>query len=180
MEQVSEKVLKQREYSKAYRERNLEKERERYRKVAEKIRNSDREAYNAYMREWNAKNKDRINALRRDRRKNDPNYAERVRSQERESYARDPERQRNVRLKSVYGISLDLYKQMYDSQNGCCAICGVEKPPKGASGLSVDHCHKTGKVRKLLCTPCNTALGKFKDNVDNIRKAIDYILEFQN
>lgn len=179
MEQVSERVLKQREYSKAYRERNKEKERERHRKVAEKKRSSDREAYNAYMREWNAKNKDRINAEKRDRLKDDPEYAEKIRERGRVKYAKAPDKHKDRRLKSIYGLSLDLYKQMYDAQEGRCAICGELKPSFGRGGLSVDHCHETGNVRKLLCTACNTALGKLKDNVDNMRRAIDYIIEFQ-
>lgn len=178
MEQVSEKVLKRREISKAFRERNIESERTRNRKYAEDRRNSNREAYNANMREWRKKNKDRINAENRNRLKNDAEYAEKVREKERKRYADNPEKHKDIRLKSIYGISLKEYKAMYDSQNGECAICGTYKLSYGKGGLSVDHCHKTGKVRKLLCTPCNAALGKFKDNVQNMEKAIKYLLEF--
>lgn len=177
MEQVPEKVLRRRDISKAYRERNKEKERERSRKVAEARRNSNREAYNAYMREWTAKNKDRVNAARRDRLKTDTEYAKNVREKERKRYADNPEKHKDIRLKSIYGISLKEYKDMYDSQDGKCAICGTHKPSYGKGGLSVDHCHKTGKVRKLLCTPCNAALGKFKDNVQNLENAVKYLLE---
>jgi hypothetical protein len=44
--------------------------------------------------------------------------------------------------------------------------------------LAVDHCHDTGKVRRLLCHNCNRALGLFKDNSDILRKAADYVEEY--
>ena len=62
---------------------------------------------------------------------------------------------------------------MLGAQNGRCAICG--RPETEAGGLAVDHCHATGKVRGLLCTLCNTALGKFRDRTDILRAAIRYL-----
>lgn len=169
-----------RKYSKAYRERNREKERERQRKSKEKSRFTDREAYNAYAREWRNKNKDRVNAARRERIKSDAEYAEMVRARERAHYAKNAHKHRNVRLRSVYGISIEKYMEMYGSQNGKCALCSVSKPPHGKDGLYVDHCHNTGNVRKLLCASCNSALGHMKDDVEIMRKAIDYITQFNS
>lgn len=55
---------------------------------------------------------------------------------------------------------------------GVCHICGgVDKD----RNLAIDHCHQTGKMRGLLCMGCNTALGRFKDNPDLLRKAAEYI-----
>ena len=59
---------------------------------------------------------------------------------------------------------------IYSSHNGACDICG-SRPGK----LHLDHCHTTGKYRGLLCKPCNLALGHFRDNVDALRRAIDYL-----
>lgn len=56
-------------------------------------------------------------------------------------------------------------------QNGKCAICGIIPLRR----LSVDHCHKTGKIRGLLCHYCNTALGMFKDDTEIIEKALVYL-----
>ena len=56
-----------------------------------------------------------------------------------------------------------------------CQICGQ----KDRRELCVDHCHTTGAVRGLLCDNCNKALGLFKDNVDVLNKAIDYLKENQ-
>lgn len=56
-----------------------------------------------------------------------------------------------------------------------CDICG--KPNKNSKQVCIDHCHDTGKVRGTLCDDCNTALGKFKDNVELLQKAIQYLKE---
>lgn len=163
------------EYGRKYRERNLTAERERQRSAASKKRYESREAYNAYMRDWREQNKDRINAEIRERLLTDKEYAEKVRAQERARYAANPEAHRSERLKSVYGITLDDYMVMYESQKGRCAICNEEKPSKGKKGLVVDHCHTHGHIRMLLCFECNTGLGRFKDDVQLLAKAIDYL-----
>ena len=59
-----------------------------------------------------------------------------------------------------YGITLEQYEAMLAAQNGCCAICRTS--PTEKRQLHVDHCHATGRVRALLCSPCNTQLGSFE------------------
>lgn len=75
---------------------------------------------------------------------------------------REKQRQwgRRARLKKTYGLTPCEVEQMSKDQGGCCAMCGRGfgdrlKPV-------VDHCHSSGKVRSLLCSPCNTALGHFE------------------
>lgn len=88
-------------------------------------------------------------------------------------------------LMKQFGISLDEYIKMYDVQNGKCFICNKDGTihndgDKGRlTTLVVDHCHKTGKIRKLLCPYCNRALGGFKEDINLLRKAIDYLMSFQ-
>lgn len=84
-------------------------------------------------------------------------------------------KQRN-NLKRHYGLSLEDYQQMLASQGGGCAICASphSKRPK-MPRLVVDHDHKTGKVRGLLCSPCNVALGMLGDNLDLLTKAREYL-----
>jgi formate dehydrogenase maturation protein FdhE len=65
------------------------------------------------------------------------------------------------------------YDNMLTAQNGVCAICG--NPPKSGKKLVVDHNHKTGEVRGLLCTPCNTGIGLLKDNQAILKNASNYI-----
>ena len=86
----------------------------------------------------------------------------------------NPKRTKNNDLKRNYGITLQEHQEMYEEQNGCCAICGNEGNGKWKK-LCVDHCHKTGKVRKLLCHHCNTALGLVGDNVSTLQKMIEYL-----
>jgi len=88
--------------------------------------------------------------------------------------------QRTSNLRKNFGLSLDEYEQMLIKQNNLCAIC--EKPEtfihhqtKELARLAVDHCHTTGKVRKLLCKSCNTALGLFKDDIAVIGNAVQYL-----
>lgn len=78
------------------------------------------------------------------------------------------------RLKRLYNLELVDYNKMLIAQNNCCAICKIPKD-KLRYKLSVDHCHKTGKVRGLLCSSCNTALGLFKDNIISLETAIVYL-----
>lgn len=80
---------------------------------------------------------------------------------------------RRRRLKKAYGINEEIYQMMLKTQNNSCKICGhvIEK----GKVLYVDHCHTTGKVRGLLCPHCNSGLGMFKDNIENLKAAIQYL-----
>lgn len=60
-------------------------------------------------------------------------------------------------------------------QNGCCAICGEADDQRPVKRLVVDHNHRTDGIRALLCTTCNLGLGAFKDDIDRITKAIEYL-----
>lgn len=64
-------------------------------------------------------------------------------------------------LKSRYNITLKQYNQMFENQKGCCAICGIHQSKLDKS-LGVDHNHITGKIRKLLCCKCNSAVGTYE------------------
>lgn len=77
---------------------------------------------------------------------------------------------------SKYGISHKEYDLMFKSQGGACKICRNEFDYR----LHVDHCHNTGKVRGLLCRGCNTGLGHFKDDVQLLREAINYLMRIEN
>ena len=89
----------------------------------------------------------------------------------------DPVVYRNAELQRRYGITQQDYEVMIAEQNNQCAICNATEPGgRHNSGyFVVDHCHTTGKVRKLLCHNCNTALGLVGDNVDTLHKMINYL-----
>lgn len=84
-----------------------------------------------------------------------------------------PQRRKNHKLKSLYGISLEEYNKINESQNNVCAIC--KSPCNIKKILSVDHDHNTSFVRGLLCHNCNTGLGNFKDSEQLLAAAIKYL-----
>ena len=92
-------------------------------------------------------------------------------------------RNRNAALKRKYGISLEVYEEIFASQKGFCGICGQElinNKQKGWGGKRepcVDHDHKTGKVRGILCRGCNLALSMIEDQ-DFQQKSNQYLSKF--
>jgi hypothetical protein len=79
---------------------------------------------------------------------------------------------RDQYLQATYGISLEDYTNLFNKQEGVCAICG--EAPEGET-LSVDHCHITNVVRGLLCDSCNNGVGRFKDDPQVLRNAAEYL-----
>lgn len=77
-------------------------------------------------------------------------------------------------LTKTYGISLDIYNDMFTKQSGKCLGCEIHQSllPKS---LCVDHCHKSGKVRGLLCSNCNNAIGYVKENPNTLESLIKYL-----
>lgn len=76
---------------------------------------------------------------------------------------------RTYHLKRRYGITAADADAMLLEQEGLCAICGR------AAAVHVDHDHSTGRVRGLLCFNCNGGLGQFKDRIDVLESAVDYL-----
>lgn len=82
------------------------------------------------------------------------------------------------RMKKSYGLELEDYEEMVKEHDGKCAICGglgFELSPGQKLLLVIDHCHSSGIVRGLLCHNCNRGLGLFKDSIESLTKAIDYL-----
>ena len=77
--------------------------------------------------------------------------------------------------RKLYGLAFGEYAQRLADQSGVCAIC--KDPPTEARPLHVDHDHKTGTVRSLLCHFCNVGLGHFRDDAQILSAAIDYVFE---
>lgn len=109
-----------------------------------------------------------------------PCAAKRARGWAHDNPDRNRDNSLNWALKNTYGISREEYDRMMTEQDGRCAICGLDEPNShGRTGtkfrLSVDHCHDTGRVRGLLCQKCNRAVGLLGDDIDLLKKAIDYL-----
>lgn len=154
-----------------------------------------------YDREYARKNREKLNARRRELYAADPEkraaqrakakqwrvdnpekYAEqmaradkaKVNARSMEWYRANKERaaatQRRNKLKREYGLTLEQFEAMLTAQSGRCAICKVEMTEP-----HVDHDHKTGLIRGLLCMPCNSALGMFRDSTESLAAAIAYL-----
>ena len=84
---------------------------------------------------------------------------------------------KKTKLKAAYGLSFEDLIRMKEDQNGCCYVCKIPETALNGRYLGVDHNHKTGKVRKLLCANCNTALGLLKEDVTIMSSLIAYVNE---
>lgn len=104
----------------------------------------------------------------------DPTYAKEAAQRHRDGARKFrkafPDRIKNTRLRSMYGIDLLTYQKMSASQQGACAICGGMD-----CKLFVDHDHKTGRVRGLLCSACNLLLGKARESEEILLRAASYL-----
>lgn len=130
----------------------------RTRKRAKAYYRKNKVALNAYSRSYREDNRESI-------------------KEQKKGYFRDNKtafRERALRQK--YGMTLDDYDGMLAEQGGCCAICGADNSrTKNSEYFAVDHCHKTGKVRALLCHPCNGGIGLLQDDPAVLEAAIAYL-----
>lgn len=83
------------------------------------------------------------------------------------------EKSRDYSLRYRYGMTSSQFDIMFESQGRICALCNSDK--SDSKNFVVDHCHKTGKVRGILCSYCNRALGMLKDDTEILKKAIIYL-----
>lgn len=105
-----------------------------------------------------------------------------MRAQANARYAADPERFLAVNAKSKYGVTPEDRAEMLRRQGGGCAICGkpegVLNPRTGRpTRLSIDHDHRTGRVRWLLCPQCNTVLAMARDDPALLERAAQLLRE---
>lgn len=115
------------------------------------------------------------------------------RAYDRDVYSKRPEAkkakpavQRRTHLKIQYGVTPEEWDWLYAGQNGQCAICGddilqigVREQTPGRKAAVTDHCHETGVVRGLLCSPCNTGIGYLRDDPSIIISAYAYLNFFR-
>lgn len=93
---------------------------------------------------------------------------------------RDLVKLKDQTLMRKYGLTVQEFNAMLLGQNGVCAICkkpnlSIDHRSKKPRDLSVDHDHKTGKVRKLLCMNCNRGIGYLKDDPELLKRAAEYV-----
>lgn len=126
----------------------------------------NREARNLYLKQYRLKNLEKDKLAKK---KYYEKTKDKFREREKKWRQENPDKSYDTALKYKYGITLEFVNKLKVKQNNKCKLC--EKETK----LLVDHCHTTGKIRGLLCNKCNVALGSFKDNIEVLQKAIDYL-----
>lgn len=142
----------------------------------------DAAARRAYMAEYNAKNRDHLREIHRSWQEQN---RDRLRTYKHRHHAKrlatDLEgvraEQRSAWLARRYGMTPEAYDEIVAAQANRCAICGDE--PSEGKALHIDHDHKSGAVRGLLCGHCNRAIGLFRDNADVIEMAAAYLRHFE-
>ena len=87
--------------------------------------------------------------------------------------------QKDRNLRSRFGITLDEYETLLQDQNQRCAICN-DVLTDGKGGACVDHCHTSGRVRAILCSPCNKGIGYIKEDLDRVAAIMRYLRETPN
>ena len=128
----------------------------------------DKEKQKEYHRQYYIKNRERVKEYHN-------KYYQEHKDQWHERYKkryRDPLKRRDSELRNKFGITLEDYNILLDKQKGCCLLCNRHYSEL-VKALAVDHNHTTGKIRGLLCGPCNTRLGWFETSRDLILKYLD-------
>ena len=142
-------------YDKEYRKKNRDKLSEQRKHWAS--RNPDKQR--GYQRRYLQRYPEALER-RKEWRRNHPEVSKRYRE-------RHPDKMKDMTLRANYGIGLDDLHKLIETQDGKCAVCGRIR-----SDLGVDHNHKNGIVRGLLCGPCNRAEGLLKTSTVAGRLAI--------
>ena len=96
-----------------------------------------------------------------------------IKQTKREDYLNNKESRKSRAMdnhfKKTYGLTSKQVQELKDKQQGLCALC------KDRKAISVDHCHKTGRVRGVLCRQCNTGIGQLNDDPKLLKAAVRYL-----
>lgn len=138
----------------------------------------------AYVSEWRKNNKEKVAEYVRNWRRKNPEWCAEYRAKNKEKRAaankrwreKYPERAskhwKKCSVKKRFGITVEQYDALLRAQGGACHICGEVK-----SKMDLDHNHKTGKLRKFLCSPCNLLVGNIESNRDRLQAVLNYLEE---
>lgn len=93
---------------------------------------------------------------------------------------RFPEYEGHRSMKRKYGVTPEQFQEMHREQNGLCFICHepetrISPKTHAPQALAIDHCHTTNRVRKLLCSRCNTTIGKVNESPELLEAMLTYL-----
>ena len=125
---------------------------------------NNRETVIKKSKEWYLKNRKRALLTRKLWKRNNPNKVKSLKYKQ---------QAKNRQLQRRHGITLEYFNNLLKIQNNECAICGNKF--RNNKDTCVDHDHNTGKIRQLLCFNCNIGIGKFRDSIVLVEKALSYL-----
>lgn len=144
---------------------------------------ANREKRIAYSIDWKKKNRPHHNEWERNDRKMNPEKYKRYEDNYKKKHGL--ERMRKMEVARIHGLTIEQYDELQKNVNYLCQICGKPETRVGKDGstvtpLCVDHCHFCEEkghyiIRGILCHTCNSALGKFKESKDILKKAYEYV-----
>lgn len=132
----------------------------------------NRRYYRENKHKWNKRTpeqQEEYNRRRREKYKSDPEYREKVKEQSDSARKKNPWQRRLTQ----YGLTHYEYELML---NDGCGICGASFELESTK-VAIDHDHSTGKVRGLLCQPCNLGIGHFRDDPIALANAVNYLMK---
>lgn len=118
------------------------------------------EKYRARARKWHLENKERSKEANKQWKLKNVEYTKQY--------------MRKYSILKRYGMTWKQYSKLLEDQKQCCAICSVSQESLSYK-FHVDHNHVTGKIRGLLCSKCNVALGQLNEDINLFNKAINYL-----
>ena len=148
----------------------LKGQRDDYAKDVEASRERKREYYRKYASE----NRDKVRAAQK--RYSDLNK-EAIKLKTKERHQKNPDKKFEVYLKCKYGISIDDYNRMLGEQDSSCFICKTKLDTKNKKKTHIDHCHKSGQIRKILCNRCNNFLGYLENGYTELMEKINKYID---
>jgi len=131
--------------------------------------------YDKHLKEVNPAYKERQLANKREWYKKNSEEAKKKERERNRKRSQDPNHKLKVRrytLKRQYGITIGEYEEMLAQQNNSCALCFRKQ---GKANFHVDHCHKTGRVRGILCHQCNWYLGTIEEDLAIMNRIKEYL-----
>ncbi len=162
-----EEKAKRLKWQRDYHEKNKEKLDIQKKEYYERNKNKIKAQKKIIGAKWRAENKEEIN-----KRKMESYHKNKDKPENKEK------RKKNWTINSMlkrFGITPEQYYELLELQGGVCKICGNLRLASNQDRMGIDHCHKEEKIRGILCNWCNSGLGQFGDNIDLLKKAIEYL-----
>jgi len=170
--QIKKRYLEKREEILAYFRKRYLKNKTRIKEINKKWASKNKEKIKAIKKRYRIKNKEKI---RKDGRKYYRKHKKQYYQYRKKWRKNNPQKIKEEKLRLKFKMSIEDYNNLLKNQNNRCGICNEKFDLKNYNKPNypnVDHCHKTGKIRGILCSRCNSGLGSFHDDQSVLDSAV--------